>query len=79
MFWQQIEGMWCPRMESNKKGHKSFVIQNHSPNNTNGDSYDTFFIMDTCAHLANLTGVTDCKTQKESEAILEQMYVDTKI
>jgi len=47
MFWQQIEGHWCPDMRGEK-----VQIQNASPANAEGKSYDFFFVLDTCEHLA---------------------------
>jgi len=55
------------------------LVQNYSPQNFEEKSYDFFFVLDTCEHLAQMTGRTDCKTEAESQAVLEQMYVDTKI
>ena len=54
-------------------------MQNQSPSNFEEKSYDFFFVLDTCEHLAQMTGRKDCKTEDESQAVLEQMYVDTKI
>lgn len=36
-------------------------------------------MIDTCAELATATKNTNCKTEAESQAALQFMYVDTKI
>jgi len=36
-------------------------------------------VIDTCAELATATKNTNCKTEAESQAALQFMYVDTKI
>ena len=36
-------------------------------------------MLDTCDHLKAASGVQDCKTEAESQAILESMYVTTRI
>ena len=78
MFWNQIADYWCPDMNSNKKNHTTFIIQNESVNNTNNASYDLFFVLDTCEHLSTLTH-QECNTETESQAVIEKMIVDTKI
>lgn len=74
MFWQQIQGYMCPYMRGSK-----VKIQNFSPANSGNSSSDFFFVLDTCAHLAEMTNRTDCKTEAESQAVLESIYVRTKI
>ena len=66
-------------MTSNSKGHTTFMLQNYSPNNTNGDSYDQIFVLDTCAHLDDYTKVEGCMTEEQSQGVLENMYVDFKV
>ena len=36
-------------------------------------------MLDTCEHLSGVTKKTDCKTEAESQAVLQEMYVQTKI
>ena len=36
-------------------------------------------MIDTCEHLSPITGKTDCKTEAESQAVLESMFASTKI
>jgi hypothetical protein len=56
------------------------MIQNPSPANAdNGTNYDFFFVLDSCNHLAVMTGRKDCKTEQESQDVLETMYVMTEI
>lgn len=75
MFWQQIEGYLCP------SELKSFnvTLQNESPANFNGASSDFFFVVDTCSNFANITKRTDCKSEAESQNVIDSMYVLTKI
>ncbi len=71
MFWQQLDGFWCPDMMG-----QSIKLQNESPANANnGTSYDFFFVLDTCKHLSLATGRDDCFDETESQAVLEKMYV----
>jgi len=44
----------------------SVKLQNESAANAEGKSYDFFFVLDTCEHLAPMTGRTDCKTEQQS-------------
>jgi len=37
-----------------------------------------YFLVDTCAALAEKTGKTDCYTQEETELVLNDFVVDTK-
>ena len=57
------------------------MIQNYSVNNTDSESYDLFFVLDTCNNIKGATNQDDssCKTEDESQAIIEKMYIDTKI
>lgn len=74
MFWQQIEGYLCPAMND-----ATISLQNESPANLNGSYSDFFFIVDTCSNFANITKRTDCKSEQESQAMIDNMYVSTKI
>ena len=47
--------------------------------NYNNGSYEFLFVIETCDHLKSQTNVTNCKTDAESQAILESMYVTTRI
>ena len=38
-------------------------IQNYSPSNAGETSFDFFFVVDTCEHLAAWTGRKDCKSE----------------
>lgn len=76
MFTDNLHDFWCPNTRANGTEIK---LQNYSPSNYLKSSADFFFILDTCDHLKGLTGKTDCKTEAESQAVLEDMYVDTKI
>lgn len=74
MFWENIKDFKCPDM----KNAKTF-IQNPSSANFNNTWSDFFFVIDTCEHLKPITKRTDCKTEAESQAILETIYAVTKI
>ena len=74
MYWQQMDGFLCANMTD-----QSVLLQNESPVNSNGSSADFFFIVETCANVAAFTGRTDCKTEAESQAVIDSMYVQTKI
>ena len=60
-------------------GDKTTILQNYSPANANGDYYDFFFVIDTCERLQSMTGFKTCKSETESQAVLESLYVDTQI
>ena len=73
MFYQQLDGYMCPdAMDS------TVLIQNASPANPNGDSYDFFFVLDTCEHMQKLTG-EKCASESDSQDDMDFVYVDTKI
>ena len=73
-------GYTCPNMNTtDNTGKKHITLQNPSEANFNGDESDFFFVIDTCASLATATNAQNCKTEEESQAVLENMYVETKI
>ena len=70
----------CPDMNSTDgSGKRTVKLQNRSPANYQNQSQDFFFVIDTCASLKNATGASNCKSEEESQAVLEDMYVETKI
>ena len=75
MFTDNVREYYCPDFIAMQE----VSLQNYSPSNYLNSTSDFYFVVDTCAHLANLTGVTDCKSESESQAVLEKMYVYTKI
>lgn len=75
MFTDNTRGFWCPDITNGT----SVKLQNYSPSNYQNSTADFYFVLDTCEHLAKLTGKTDCVSEAESQAALEKMYVDTKI
>ena len=80
MFSQNIQGYTCPNMNTtDNTGKKKITLQNPSEANYNKDHSDFFFVIDTCASLTGATGATNCKTEEESQAVLENMYVEIKI
>lgn len=42
------------------------LVQNYSPMNPDDASYDFFFVLDTCEHLADMTGFTDCEPEDKA-------------
>ena len=82
MFWQNIQGMWCPDINNGRNMPSGTTwLQNPSEQNPDGSQggSDFFFVLDTCSHLSKMTGFTDCKTEEESQSVLEQVYVTTRI
>lgn len=75
MFYQNLIDMWCPDM----RGEKVIIQNEAAANPNNGTWYDFFFVLDTCKNLQQMTGFKECKSEDESQAVLETMYVDTKI
>lgn len=55
------------------------VVQNPSSTNFDNSWSDFFFVIDTCEHLSPITKRTDCKTEAESQQVLESIYASTKI
>ena len=58
MFWDNVQDMWCPDMRG-----APVRVQNPSPKNAGNSTSDFFFVLDTCHHLANMTGRTDCMNE----------------
>lgn len=54
-------------------------LQNPSAANFDDAWSDFFFVLDTCEHLSPITKRTDCKSEAESQAVLESVYATTKI
>jgi hypothetical protein len=56
------------------------MIQNAADGrNFNNASYEFLFVLDTCEHLKTQTGMQNCKPEADSQAVLESMYVTTRI
>jgi len=59
MFWNDITGMYCPDMNNGGvlgngtvAKNATAMVQNFSNANPGNNSYDFFFVLDTCSHLA---------------------------
>ena len=73
-FTNQIKGQWCA-----DQGNSTVKVQNFDDNNKDESSFEYFFVLDSCEHLKNVTGFTDCKPHDEAVAALDTVYVKTKI
>ena len=61
------------------EGNKAAIQNPADGRNFNNASYEFLFVLDTCEHLKTASLVQNCKTEAESQAILESMYVTTRI
>jgi hypothetical protein len=67
--------MMCPDIPANKTlevrggDHNMDVIADST----------WFFVIDSCEHFQPITNYTDCKTQSETDVILSNLIIETKI
>ena len=59
---------------------KKTMLQNPADGrNFNNASYEFLFVLETCEKLKGQTEIKNCKTEAESQEILESVYVTTRI
>jgi len=67
--------MMCPDIPANE----TLQLQGGDHNRDVLADETWFFVIDSCEHFQNITNNTDCKTQAETDAILSNLVIETKI